>query len=268
MRRLSALVGESATTTLTTLGLVQGNIENIELIARNFASSAVALGVLFNPYLVVLKTDDDLASITDYSDTAQDEDAATDVVLSSLSTLANGDYLLVGSHLPFAGVKVDVDAANGTASVLTVKYWNGSAWTDISDTDGTISSGKTMAQDGSVTWTIPDAWVQVNLVAPSPVNPQVTSSLQDEQAARTVLGNYATQLFWTRWEVSVALDSDTTLNSMHAINRSTNYRALITGQIIRQAAKVGFGKYGSIQHVTNTGTANLIVNGGSGRNEF
>lgn len=271
MRRLSPLVGDAVTTTADTLGLDQasssGRIEYLELQGRNY-STAVAVGYALNPYLVVLKTTDNQATYTDYSNAAQDNDAADDVVLSSLSTYANGDMLFVGSHIPFRGVAIDVDAANGTASVLTVKYWNGSDWVDISDTDGTISTGVSLAQDGNVTWTVPAAWKPTELWRKGNVNNQVTEELADSKAQRDALTPYVDPLYWTRWEWSVALDSSTTLNSMHALNRSTNYASIVSGQVVSRAARVGYLGYGSIEHITDAGTANLIVNGGSGKGTF
>ena len=50
--------------------------------------------------------------------------------------------------------------ANGTASVLKGYYWNGAAWTDASITDGTSASSKTLAQNGSITFTAPTASVE------------------------------------------------------------------------------------------------------------
>jgi hypothetical protein len=139
IRQASASKGLSLSTTAATVGLPKGT--GFVSLDPGTYSTAVVARIAFSPYLLVLKTADSLATMTDYSDAAQDADAATDVTLSSLDTLANGDSLWVGSHVPFRGLSVDVDAANGTASVLTGTYWDGAALTNISLTDGTTSAG-------------------------------------------------------------------------------------------------------------------------------
>ena len=255
-------IGTSGGTALTTSSQVIGFPEGLgwlSLTPRNFETAVVAR-VLKSPYLIIAKTTDALAlaaNTTDYSSAAQDADAATDVVLSSLDTAANLDFLYVGSWEQFRGVDVDVDAPNGTASVLTVKYWNGSAWADISDTDGTISSGKTMAVDGQVTWAVPTDWA--------------TTTLTDANSLTTrgVAPQDVKDIYWTRWEVSAALDSATTLNHMIALNRSTAYAELAEGQsaemILEGTPPRG---YSGIEVLTNAGTGNLLVNGATvGKNK-
>lgn len=235
--------GLSLTTTLQTVGLPKGT-RAVVLEPRNFATAVVAR-VAFNPYLLVYKTADSLATVTDYSDAAQDNDTATDVVLSSLDTNANGDALWVGSHLPFRGLSVDVDAANGTASVLSGTYWNGSALTDISLTDNTASGGATFAQDGTITWTVPSDWTAAKLTAIGSAAASVARSGED--------------LYWVKLVVSAALDSSTTLNSLHALNRSTLYPEFTNGSIREVAVRRGPGGVGSLEALTDAGTASLLV---------
>lgn len=222
--------------------------KHIDLVPRNF-STAVVVQWLKNPWLTVVKTTDALvaeSNLTDYSVEAQDGSTATSVVLSSLGTAAQGDFLYVGSHLPFAGVEIDVDAANGNASVITVKYRKAdNTWADISDTDGTASGGASLAQDGSVTWTVPSDWI--------------TCRLFDAGDTKLNLGFAKEDMYWTRWEWSAALDASTTLDSMIAINRSTTYHEIPSGMAWAEAVTVGKGGISSIQAKTDAGTANLIV---------
>src|SRR3972149_4552495 len=131
VRAVSTAGGGTALTTTAARVVLPRGTKWLSLIPRALTGADV-VQFNFNPWLTIIKTTDLLATqanITDYSDAAQDSSAATDVDLSSLSTLANLDAVYVGSHLPFSGVEVDIDAANGTASVLTVTYWDGSAWT-------------------------------------------------------------------------------------------------------------------------------------------
>lgn len=244
IRQASASKGLACTTAAATVGLPIGT-QVIRLEGRNY-STAVVIGVALNPYLIVLKTVDSLATVTDYSDAAQDNDAGTDVVLSSLDTNANGDALWVGSHLPFRGLSVDVDATNGTASVLTGTYWNGSALANISLTDGTINTGATFGQDGAITWTVPTDWAPTTLVVAG-------------SAAKTVAYSSAA-LYWVKLVVSAALDSSTTLNSMHALARSTAYFEITTGVPLERRVIRGPGGVGCVEALTDAGTANLIVN--------
>jgi len=222
--------------------------EHIDLIPRNFSGAAVARYALC-PYLVILKADsaDDLAgSIADYSAIAQDGSTATSVDLSSL---AAGRNVYVGSAIPFRGVHIDVDTTNSTGStVVTVSYWNGSEWVDTSDTDGTISGGISLAQDGAVTWTVPSAWVSSSLVK---IDRSVNSSLHWRDVS----------MYWTKWTWSHAMDSTVTLDHMLGLNESTAYAevpaSLGTGMRIHH----GFGSNGiaGIETLTNAGTGNMLV---------
>lgn len=226
--------GTALTSTVARIVLPLGT-KHVSLIPRNSAGANVCK-FNFNPFITVKKTTDDGASFTDYTTEAQDGSTSTDITLSSLSTLANGDYVLVGAHTPFSGLVVDVDSTNSTASVLTVSYWNGSAWVTTSATDGTASGGATFAQDGSITWTVPSAWAQYEPVVG--------------------LG----KMFWVRLTVSAALDSSTTLNSLIAISRHTTYAEIPFGLSFEQSISVGVGGWSSVNALTDAGTANLIVN--------
>jgi len=215
---------------------------------RNFATAVVAK-IALNPWLTILKTTDDMATPpTDYSLLAQDNSTGTSVDLSSLSTVAAGDWLLVGSHQQFRGVYCDVDGANGTASVvLAVDYWSGS-WITTAATVTGVTSATAFDQDGLVYWTVPTAWQTATF---REIYPQITAK------------NYYsdTPLYWTRWSVSGGdLDSATTIDSMTAANRSTAYAELVFGQTLEEKASYGWTGLGCIEGLTNAGTANLIVN--------
>lgn len=58
---------------------------------------------------------------------------------------------LVGATRPLQGVKFYIGDANGEASTMTVKEWNGASWTTLSVTDNT-DTGATLATTGTVTW--------------------------------------------------------------------------------------------------------------------
>lgn len=253
-RVASTAGGGTALSTTATFIRLPRITKYISLIPRNFSTAVVAKFHL-NPWLTILKTADALVTApTDYSVAGQDLSAASaGVVLSSLDTLANGDFLLIGAHLPFRGVLVDVNATNGTPSVLAVHYWNG-AWTSATPTDGTDSpAGTTLGQDGNVTWAVPTDWKLAKLSA-------IYTS-----APNFPYRDFA--MYWTRWSVSVALDSSVTLDRMLALNRdSSRYAELISGESMEETVLHGVpGGMGCIEALTDAGTANLVVNACSQR---
>jgi len=213
---------------------------------RNFAT-AVVVKVGFNPWLTVLKTTDAMATLpTDYSIEAQDGLATTDVDLSSLDTVANGDWLLVGSHQPFRGVWCDVDGTNTSTVTLSIHYWRGS-WIDSGATLSGVTATKVLDQDGLVYWTVPASWQKATF---RKLYPNITATAYYSDVP----------LYWTRWSGSAALDSTTTLDGMVAANRSTAYGELVEGQMISKDDIIGFGGLGCIEAATDTETANLVVN--------
>ena len=212
-------------------------------------STAVSVSVAVNPWLVVLKTTDNMGNLADYSKAAQDASTSTLVDVSALNTRANGDFLLVGSHIPFRGVYFDVHGLNaaGTATV-SVYYWNGSAWVDTSATVTGIRTTMVWDKDGIVTWTVPAAWKPESIkeLYPSFTTPKYF---------------YEPKLYWTRWEVDAALaDTDVTFYSMSAANRSTAYAELISGQSLSKNMYHGFGGEGCVEALANAASAYVHVN--------
>ena len=75
------------------------------------------------------------------------------------------DLICVGYSIPFNSFSVDLGGTvNAVADrTLTAYYTNGDGETSLSATDGTKTADngttKTLAQDGNVTWTIPEDWV-------------------------------------------------------------------------------------------------------------
>lgn len=238
----------------TTIALIQLPLYSqwMSITPRNFAGGANVARFSVNPWLYVLKTTDNLASQPmDYSEFAQDADTATSVDLSSLSTLANGDFVLIGSHLPFRGVSIDVDSANDQANNVLVEYWNNNSWTNITATDNT-DTGNALAVDGTVTWTVPTAWVSASLESIcNRVGPSLVS---------VPFPGKSEELYWTRWSWSAALGTAVTLDSVVSLNRSTNYAELLSAQAFMERIKHGSSGVGCIEALTDAGTANLVVN--------
>lgn len=236
--------GLSLTTTLQTAGFPKGT-QGVRISPRNFSTAVVARFAL-NPYLVVLKTSDALATVanlTDYSENAQDNDTSTLVTLSSLDTNANSNAVWIGAALPFRGLSVDVVSTNSAASVLSGTYWNGSALSNISLTDNTASGGNTFAQDATITWSVPTDWAKATL----------------KTAGSAAAAIRTDELYWVKLVVSAQLDSSTTLASVHALNRSTAYAEIQDADVWESVIRRGVGGIGSIEALTDAGTANLLV---------
>lgn len=127
---------------------------------------------------------------TDYSAAVIDNSAGTVADFSSLDTVANGDWVIIGSSTgPVMGAAWDSTTPNGNAATFTLEYWDGDSWESLANsTDGTASGGATFAVDGQMTWDLPTDW------AASAIN-SITA-------------------YWVRIGVSAALDADTTLAEM------------------------------------------------------
>mgnify|MGYP001571490604 CR=1 FL=1 len=228
----------------------------IHLDPRNFATGVVA-EIHRNPWIVCLRTQDALLRAPlDISEEMQDGDT-TIQAMGAFDTLANGDFLLIGSHLPFRGVRVDVGTnANAIASVLTAAYWDlGSGvgtWTSLSATDGTAAAGASLAVDGAVTWTVPgiSRWRSTSLKDIYPT----------ESAAWRANSFYDFPMYWTRWVWDAALSTTVDLLQLLAIERSAVGMEIISGRTVEMYTKHGPGALGNISALMNAGTGNLIVN--------
>lgn len=252
-RRTGAASGVACTTTAAFTPFIKGT-EHINLEPRNFASSAAIIKFAFSPYLVILKADsaDGLGGhLEDNSDVAQDGSTDTSVTLSAF---ASGRALYVGSAIPFRGAHIDVDGANSTGStVITVSYWNGAEWVDSSDTDGTISGGISLAQDGAITWTVPSAWQLSTL--------DKLASAAGESLDSSGQKYKDTNMYWTKWTWNQDMDAAVTLDHILGINESTAYSELTSSTGYEGRVHHGFGTngLGGIEMLTDTGTANVLV---------
>lgn len=240
--------GTALTTTASLISLFRGT-QLLRLSPRN-ASTAVVVRYSLNPWLVVLKTTDALvaaANLTDGSYVTQDADTSTTLSMNSFPIASNGGFLYVGSHIPFRGVRVIIGNTNSAGgSTLTVKYWNGSAWTDITATDGTLSTD-TFRQTGNVTWTVPTDWVPTSLNASGDTILRAPSELMDPT------------LFWTRWQTSVVFDSSVTVTGLQSMNRSTTYDEVDVSVMDELRVHVGSKGISCVEALTDAGTANLLV---------
>ena len=122
---------------------------------------------------------------TDYTGEVTD---GTDVNYMPLDSLANTSEVYVGSEERAQGINLFMVAgsANGDATVVTVKYWDGDSWVTVGDVvDGTSNGTDSLAQTGMIQWD-GDAFREV----------------------KSVLGGLRTPYFWYQLSWSVALDAD------------------------------------------------------------
>lgn len=81
-----------------------------------------------------------------------------DAVQNSFALLTT-DAFYLGFHGQFASRYIQIHTANNNASVMTVEYWDGSAWQAVDDLiDQTSVGGKTLAQSGFISWVNKDDW--------------------------------------------------------------------------------------------------------------
>ena len=82
----------------------------------------------------------------------------TDGVSSTTTVLGGGTTFFIKTDLPATSIKHTVNIANTITATITAYYWDKTtnAWAAVSGfSDGTLASGKTIAQDGSMSWTAP-----------------------------------------------------------------------------------------------------------------
>src|SRR3989304_235767 len=74
------------------------------------------------------------------------------------------DEIYIFSTVKFSEIVFDMGSTvNDIASVMSGAGWNGWTWTSVTLTDGTVTSGKTLAKDGSITFTPIHDWDQCTL---------------------------------------------------------------------------------------------------------
>lgn len=257
-RALGAAGGVALSSTAVFTPFIEGQ-QALALTFVDPSGGATRGKFLYCPRGAILKATDKLATaaaITDATETLQDGSTSTVLSLNSLDVAANLDFLYVGCHVPFRGANIDVVNTNGTASVLTVKYWNGTAWADITATDGTVSGGATLAVDGSVTWTVPADWVA------GPLGSIAIGGSAGIADTTLNVGRHMMPFYWTRWEVSVQLDATVSIAHMLLLNKSaTAYAELSDGQNIEEIIETGilYGGSAGVELLSDAGAAKMLV---------
>ena len=91
------------------------------------------------------------ASYTDFTRYVTDNISTTEAIVVGAIT----DSFYICSPCPADGMVLDLGTTvNTDAATMSVKAWRAGSWTAVSSiSDGTLSSGATLGQDGTVTWT-------------------------------------------------------------------------------------------------------------------
>lgn len=158
--KLTEVITQTITLTTTTPGLtIAVNAPGAAVGAEIQGTGASTPTWNFTPRLKRAQWYDVSAlSYTDITVPLTDRTSAQSINSFDGAAAAAGDLLYLGCDVPFRGVYIDVTNTNGTASTMDGSYWNGTAWTDLTLTDGTAATGATLGQDAPVTWTMPTDW--------------------------------------------------------------------------------------------------------------
>ncbi len=247
-KRVSADGGDALTTS-TTYHIFPDNIRYFDIEGNNFSAATVEIEMAKQPYAVVLFTQDDFVTAPSELSVDLQGVAAGAVAIDAMDTEANGDFIYVGSHVKFKGIRVlMVDAqVNANASVMTVRYWDGSSLTDISDTDGTISGGATFAQDGDITWTVPSDWVKGRLT-------DLESFSQPQQNVVPFANHY---MYWTKIEVSATLSASVDLENFFLLSNETPVQFRSAREM---AIRKTYKGYSGLALATSSGTVTVAIN--------
>lgn len=213
-------------TTLASLGM-----PGIETKQAIFYNPAVDFRLHYNPAIRAISFYDASASAgSRFKDlTRVLTDRQTTGSGTTMDDRAAGDRLYICTSDIIGGFYIDMVGAsvNGEASVLTLTYWDGSAFTTTSATDNTASGGASFAQDGTITFTAPDA-LSAPLGGPAPDSILRVLGTQEADAPTE-------QGFWWRFAWTLIFDADTEVENIWTLNKDTNR---------------GYYRYGQEYHVS------------------
>jgi hypothetical protein len=153
----SGLTGDFGETLALTTGLASKGAPGIEYKQLTFYAPSVDFRAHFNPAIrKIFMYDYSGAANSRFLDLtrAMEERSGTGTYLDGMTV---DDRLYICSSDITGGIYITMTSANGTSNTMAVEYWNGSAWTNITPTDGT-DTGASLAQSGAVTWTAPTTW--------------------------------------------------------------------------------------------------------------
>jgi hypothetical protein len=164
------------------------------LFAGSPADAAVIGGLTGEPSSIVFSvftTANDVA----FNDRTSEARIAKGTPFAFFPTPATGDRIYIGHTATFTRLDFDLETL-GVGGTYVWEYWNGTAWTSFTPTDGT--SGFT--QDGVVTWSALTGWAQttVNGVSRYWIRVRPTAAPTTNPTANSITPNGYAVLQWTR----------------------------------------------------------------------
>ena len=135
---------------------------------------------------------------------------------TALDLAQTDDFLYLCFSDVIGGINVDMTSSVNadTSSTLAATYRkNDDTWANLSPTDGTVTSGRTLAKDGEITWTAPSDWKAAQLIG-NDANAIVSNTTTTEPS--TAYG------FWLRLAFGTALPADVEIDNIWALNKDTN----------------------------------------------
>jgi hypothetical protein len=155
----------------------------------------------------------------DLSDRTQVGAGGTGTLLDSATT---SDFLYLCFSEPVSGIHIVIGAANATSNTMAGAYrQNDDSWQTISLTDAT-DTGASLAATGTVIWTAVTDWKATSLYD---IEVLADTNPKDELPYKDAPRKNG---YWLRLSWDVALDSDTEISDIWALNYGTTrgyYRA-------------------------------------------
>lgn len=133
---------------------------------------------------------------------------------AAMDAAATGDRLYLGFPMRVGGIHVEIKSQNTNDSVLTVNYWNGSAWSSTGVQDRTAIQGKTFNQNGDMTWDKKTDWLSANLGGNPFDGATQRMSISDKDSP-------GSNAFWLQLIWSSALSADVEISNIWAINEDS-----------------------------------------------
>lgn len=98
-----------------------------------------------------------------YTDKTTAVNSSTEAPFTAFnSTPTTNDVIYIGASERFLGMDINLSTNGSGTSTIDWEYWNGTAWTDITETD--VDTGvSTLTGSGKVTWTYPYGWATTSV---------------------------------------------------------------------------------------------------------
>jgi len=139
------------------------DLERPDFIVANKQPITEVTNIYFlNPPQAVSKCFNYDLGTTTFTDKTDEVNSTTEAPFTLFDdSPATGDILYIGSAHQFLGLKTVLSTAgvDSGSTAIDWEYWNGSAWTDLSETD-TNSGASIFTTSGEFTWTYPYGWAK------------------------------------------------------------------------------------------------------------